>query len=73
MLTSIELRLMQEGKNYRCLDKVYPFMASFTRRSAEYDWKAPMTRFHIGYSESAVDVLEICDRALGAGDSSVTH
>lgn len=45
-----------EGKNYRELDKIVPFVASFIDRSTKHENRAPKTRVHTHYSEIAAYV-----------------
>lgn len=56
ILTKNGLNGMLEGRDYKGLDKVFPFIAAFLDRCTGHERTVPMTRVHTMYSEIVNEV-----------------
>lgn len=56
IFTKNGLKGMLEGRDYKGLDKVFPFVAAFIDRCTGHERTAPMTRVHTMYSEIVNEV-----------------
>lgn len=62
---------MLEGKNYRALVRVFPFVVAFITLSTEHRRTSVMTRVHTRYGEIVSDVMgDIRQRAWSEEDLS---